>query len=81
MNIIANAVDSRPRRKLKVELTINCGITVVGDRNVIGHVGLKPRQPPHVIAGPQLGGSVVAGAKRKVEEVWNVFFCLVLVHC
>lgn len=73
MNNIANPADTRPRRKLKVELTINCGISVVGDRNVVGNVGLKPKQPQHIIAGPQLGRSVVAGAKRKVEEVCTHF--------
>lgn len=59
----------KSRRRLKVDLTINCGITVIGDRNVIGNVGLKARQsPPMAIAGPQLGNSAVAGAKRKAEE-------------
>lgn len=71
MNNVANAPDMKPRRNVKVELTINCGITVVGDRNVIGNVGLRPRPPPTAIAGPigGLGSNAVVGAKRKAEEV------------
>ncbi|KAF2161788.1 hypothetical protein M409DRAFT_58864 [Zasmidium cellare ATCC 36951] len=65
------------RRPLKVDLTINCGVTVVGDRNVIGNVGLKPKAPNGVVA-PALPATAtaattastaaVAGAKRKSEE-------------
>lgn len=63
-----NNASTKSRRKLKVDLTINCGITVIGDRNVVGNVGLKARPPPITIAGPQLGNSAVVGAKRKAEE-------------
>lgn len=52
------------RRALKIDLTINCGITIVGDRNVIGHVAMKPRDP----ATGASSGSAVAGAKRKAED-------------
>ena len=31
------------RRNLKLDVTINCGITVIGDRNMIGNVGVKPK--------------------------------------
>ncbi|KAK4507436.1 hypothetical protein PRZ48_001171 [Zasmidium cellare] len=58
------------RRPIKVDLTINCGITVVGDRNVIGNVGVKPKAP-NGVAAPALPASTaaaVAGAKRKSEE-------------
>ena len=63
-----------PRRALKVDLTINCGITIIGDRNVIGNVGLKPKASVPVTAGPGdvLGnhsniGPIAASAKRKAE--------------
>ena len=69
VNQMNNTATTKPRRKLKVDLTINCGITVIGDRNVIGNVGLKARPPLMTIAGPQLGNSALAGAKRKAEEV------------
>ncbi|KAH9838954.1 hypothetical protein Tdes44962_MAKER08117 [Teratosphaeria destructans] len=72
-----------PRRAkcpLKLDLTIHCGLTVVGDRNVVGNVMLKPKGPGvGALAGPGAGvaraegqgdgaGDVVAGAKRKVED-------------
>ncbi|KAI7229994.1 hypothetical protein KC330_g7179 [Hortaea werneckii] len=37
---------------LNVDLTINCGITIVGDRNVVGNVSLKPKAPAQAFAGP-----------------------------
>lgn len=54
------------RRKvmLKVDLTINCGITVVGDRNVIGNVGLKPKT-----AGA--GGVMVGNLANAVIDLPN----------
>ncbi|KAK5132924.1 hypothetical protein LTR08_008371 [Meristemomyces frigidus] len=68
-----NASDGKPRRALKIDLTINCGITVVGDRNVIGNVGLKPKASVPAMAGPgavpgsHAAANAVAGAKRKAE--------------
>ena len=57
-------------RKLKVDLTINCGVTIVGDRNVVGSIGLRAKPQEDAIASADLVGSnVVAGAKRKAEEV------------
>ncbi|KAF2771692.1 hypothetical protein EJ03DRAFT_21976 [Teratosphaeria nubilosa] len=69
------------KRALKLDLTINCGLTLVGDRNVVGNVMLKPRGPGvGAMAGPGAGvgvdaggrgeglGNVVAGAKRKFED-------------
>ncbi|KXT19036.1 hypothetical protein AC579_8722 [Pseudocercospora musae] len=53
------AQSSKMRRHLKVDLTINCGVSVVGDRNVIGNVGLRPKNQ---------ATDAVAGAKRKAEE-------------
>lgn len=40
----ANALQSRKPR-IKVNLTVNCGTTIVGDRNVIGNFGVKPKLP------------------------------------
>ncbi|KXT02803.1 hypothetical protein AC578_5391 [Pseudocercospora eumusae] len=50
---------SKLRRHLRVDLTINCGVSVVGDRNVIGNVGLRPKNQ---------ATDAVAGAKRKSED-------------
>lgn len=55
---------SKRRRPLKIELTVNCGITVVGDRNVIGPVAMKARD---TLASTS-SSSAVAGAKRKADE-------------
>ncbi|KAK3708920.1 hypothetical protein LTR37_011250 [Vermiconidia calcicola] len=68
-----NAAEPSPsgRRRLKVDLTINCGITVVGHRNVIGSVGLKPKAAAAVVAGPGAAtgsNNTVAGAKRKADD-------------
>ncbi|KAK3672666.1 hypothetical protein LTR78_007478 [Recurvomyces mirabilis] len=71
------------RRALKVDLTINCGITVIGDRNVVGNVGLKAKSSlvANDGAGPANGNvvapahghgspsAVVVGAKRKAGDV------------
>lgn len=62
---------SASRRPLKVDLTINCGITVVGDRNVVGNVGVRPKTPAGATAPPEASTTstaAVAGAKRKSEE-------------
>ena len=72
----ANAQTGQPHC-LRVDLTINCGIAVVGDRNVIGNVGLKPKAPtltPNGFAAAAtddtaMGAeSAVAGAKRKAND-------------
>ena len=61
-------------RPVQLDLTINCGITVIGDRNVVGSVGVRPKMPAKAMAGPGvvLGASesvgAVAGVKRKVED-------------
>ena len=58
------------RRRLRVDLTINCGITVIGDRNVIGAVGLRPKLEADGKAGNGVvSKNAVVGAKRKAEEV------------
>lgn len=55
---------------MKVDLTINCSLTIVGDRNVVGNVGVRPRQGGvSAGAGPGVASqTVVAGAKRKAES-------------
>ncbi|TKA72035.1 hypothetical protein B0A55_05739 [Friedmanniomyces simplex] len=76
-----NQLNAAPdaKRRLKVDLTINCGITVIGDRNVIGNVGLKPKSqlPAQAVAMPGADAAVVAsaqwestvaGAKRNADE-------------
>jgi cytoskeletal protein RodZ len=73
----ANAQTGQPHC-LRVDLTINCGIAVVGDRNVIGNIGLKPKAPtltPNGFTPPAatddtvMGAeSAVAGAKRKAND-------------
>jgi hypothetical protein len=70
INQINNA-HKASRRPLRVDLTINCGITVIGDRNVIGAVGLRPKGGSNVIEGavPDLRSSAVVSAKRRAEEV------------
>ena len=67
---------SMPKRPLKVNLTINCGITVVGDRNVIGNVGVKPKGADEASANVGLvaaNSEAVVGAKRKAEDVGSNF--------
>ncbi|KAK5168088.1 uncharacterized protein LTR77_006656 [Saxophila tyrrhenica] len=64
LNKAAGVENGRRRRALKLDLTINCGVTVVGHRNVVGSVGLKPK-PAMAVAGT---GNAVAGAKRKAEK-------------
>ena len=72
----ANAQTGQPHC-LRVDLTINCGIAVVGDRNVIGNIGLKPKAPTLTPSGftaaatddTAMGAeSAVAGAKRKAND-------------
>lgn len=75
-----NAANARlgQTRPLRVDLTINCGVTVVGNRNVIGNVGIRPKAPtltanglvpPPAETGAEAGQApAVAGAKRKAED-------------
>lgn len=46
---------------LQVQLVVNCGITVDGDRNVVGY-----RAPGHISV--PIGGGGGGGEKRKAEE-------------
>lgn len=76
INNVTSAPNLQGRRAVRVDLTINCGITVVGDRNVIGNVGLKPKAAM-AISGPstEIESNAVAGAKRKAEEVSLYSMC------
>lgn len=82
INQLNNAAAATPAntsqsRRLRVDLTINCGIAVVGNRNVIGNIGVKPKAPTltrdgfvsadgrPMAAEPE---GVVAGAKRKADD-------------
>lgn len=72
-NAAAAAQPQQRRRGLKVDLTINCGTTVIGDRNVVGSVGLRPRQGSFgqrmaTNVGTPLSPPAVVGAKRKPED-------------
>jgi hypothetical protein len=66
INGVAGATNVK--RSVKVDLTINCGTTVVGDRNVIGSVGLKPKMPGQAMASSSIA-LTTTGAKRKAEDV------------
>ncbi|KAF2484400.1 hypothetical protein BDY17DRAFT_295569 [Neohortaea acidophila] len=68
-----------PRRPINVDLTINCGIKIVGDKNVIGHMTLTPKVPsasavaatgstassPTAVVAEE---AAVAGAKKRKAE-------------
>ncbi|KAK1062837.1 hypothetical protein LTR74_009917 [Friedmanniomyces endolithicus] len=65
------------KKGVRVDLTINCGVTVVGDRNVIGNVGLRARAgvAGQGVEGGGVGpvasapdGVTAAGAKRRAED-------------
>jgi hypothetical protein len=81
----ANADADGATPRLWVDLTINCGVSVVGSRNVVGNVGLKRRASVTKLEGSKgvgslvLGGEgAVGGAKRRAEddEVSLVFVIL-----
>ncbi|EME49107.1 hypothetical protein DOTSEDRAFT_104995, partial [Dothistroma septosporum NZE10] len=59
------------RRPLKIDLAINCGLEIIGDRNVVGAVGVKPRATVGGIIAHTTSAAdsaAVAGAKRKAED-------------
>lgn len=68
-NLAQNGATAQPPKPLKIDLTINCGLTIVGDRNVVGNVGLKPKSPMAIAGIQKVGNNVVAGAKRKTDSV------------
>ena len=73
-NSDAGNSDSQARR-LCVDLTINCGVSISGSRNVVGNIGLKRKAPIAMpdggatTAGVVLGAEgAVGGAKRKAGD-------------
>ena len=81
----ANDAQQQQTRPLgEIQLIVNCGITVIGHRNVVGAFNLKPRTTggantttgasipatAFMTEGPILNeNNVSTGAKRKAEEV------------
>jgi len=75
LNAAANADgDGGQTRQLCVDLTINCGVTVMGSRNVVGNIGLKRKAPVPMPDGSKAAEVVlgaegaVGGAKRKADD-------------
>ena len=74
LNAAATADGDDQTRPLCVDLTINCGVTVMGSRNVVGHIGLKRKAPVPMPDGSQAAEVVlgsegaVGGAKRKADD-------------
>jgi hypothetical protein len=70
------------RRRLNVDLTINCGITVVGHKNVVGIPMRRNAEGKFTPSASEatVVEAAVAGAKRKADndEVSSVLFCSVL---
>jgi hypothetical protein len=77
LNSAANADGDGQTRPLCVDLTINCGVHVIGSRNVVGNIGMKRKAPIQMPESStataaekaNLGAeSAVGGAKRKAED-------------
>jgi hypothetical protein len=78
--------DGQTRRPLCVDLTINCGVHVIGSRNVVGNIGLKRKAPVPMPEGSSTaaemvnigaeGAAVVGGAKRKADGDDEVSCCI-----
>lgn len=78
-NLSTATTPGRRQRILKVDLTINCGISVIGDRNVVGGIGLRHKGATTAIAPGSssavadstaaAGDAASLGAKRKAEDV------------
>lgn len=74
LNSAANADGDGQTRQLCVDLTINCGVAVVGSRNVVGNIGLKRKAPVPMPDGSKAAEVVlgsegaVGGAKRKADD-------------
>lgn len=72
-----HAARNRSCRALRVNLTVNCGITIVGDRNIVGNVGIKAKlqgtaavrhEHPTMDAAASLLPNATAGTKRKAQD-------------
>ncbi|QIX02192.1 hypothetical protein AMS68_007709 [Peltaster fructicola] len=59
-----------PGRPLKVHLNINCGIHIIGDRNVIGNIGITPKiaQRPVGQGVQTTENSAVDRGKRRLAD-------------
>ena len=74
LNAAANADGDDQTRPLCVDLTINCGVTVMGSRNVVGNFGLKRKAPVPMPDGSNAAEVVLGsegalgGAKRKADD-------------
>lgn len=71
-----NEGDGQTRRPLCVDLTINCGVHVIGSRNVVGNIGLKRKAPIPMPEDSATAAEMmdvgaegaVGGAKRKADS-------------
>lgn len=71
-----NGGDGQARRTLCVDLTINCGVHVMGSRNVVGNIGLKRKAQIPTPEGSSTTAEMVdigaegavGGAKRKADS-------------
>lgn len=74
LNSAASADGDGQKRQLCVDLTINCGVTVMGSRNVVGNIGVKRKAPIPMPDGSKAAEVVlgsegaVGGAKRKADD-------------
>jgi hypothetical protein len=68
--------NDQARRPLCVDLTINCGVHVIGSRNVVGNIGLKRKAAVPTPEGSSTAAEMVdlgaegavGGAKRKADS-------------
>lgn len=72
-----NAAADGSSKRLRLDLTINCGVSVTGSRNVIGQFGLKPKTATTATDVRTAAGAepvfekdenAVVGAKRKADD-------------
>lgn len=71
-----NGGDGQTRRPLCVDLTINCGVHVIGSRNIVGNIGLKRKAQIPTPEGSSTPAEMVdigaegavGGAKRKADS-------------
>ncbi|KAF2722656.1 hypothetical protein K431DRAFT_311628 [Polychaeton citri CBS 116435] len=65
---VRGEASQRRRKALKLDLTVHCGVTVIGDRNVIGNVALRPKPSPSSVLSEGSQNVTTTGAKRPAEE-------------
>lgn len=64
LNAAANADGDGQTRQICVDLTINCGVTVMGSRNVVGNIGLKRKAPVPMPDGSKAAEVVLGSTLR-----------------